>query len=318
MKIRFWGARGSVPTPCTTAEIERKIIQALRGATGVDLTDEAAVAAYVQGLPLPQRGTYGGNTPCVEVRTSADDLLILDAGSGLRGLGFTLTEREFGRGEGEAYVLFSHTHWDHIQGWPFFDPAYIPGNRFHILSGHEDLEERLQAQQDSRFFPMPLSRMGSTLDFTHLRGAIDIYDGRVRVTPLELNHPGGCFAYRIEADGKAFVYATDAEYQDLAGPGYEKYVDFYRGADVLLFDAQYTLHEALVEKYEWGHSSALIGVDIASEAGIGTLVLFHHEPKYDDDKIDQIFRHSLRYVNLRAAGETCRLLVAYEGLELEL
>jgi phosphoribosyl 1,2-cyclic phosphodiesterase len=317
MRIRFWGVRGSIPTPCTTSQIEQKIVHALLGAAQVDLTDRAAVEEYVRSLPLPDRGTWGGNTSCTEVRTEAGDLLIIDAGSGLRALGVALMPGEFGRGQGRADFLVSHTHWDHLQGWPFFTPLYIPGNRFVVYGCHEDLEERFRLQQDRRFFPVSLDGMAATIEFVRLTNPAELCEGRVRLFWMEVDHPGRSFTYKIEADGKTFIYASDAEYKELSGSYYERCVEFYRGADALLFDAQYLLHETLAEKYNWGHSSALIGVDIAAAAGVKRLILSHHEPLYDDHKIDQIFQDAFGYARQRMNAQEGQVLVAYEGLELQ-
>lgn len=318
MRIRFWGVRGSLPAPLTNAEIERKLLEALQGAVGVNLEDPKAVEEYIQSLPLHMRGTYGGNTPCVEVRNEAQDLLILDAGSGIRNLGFHLMQTEFGRGEGQAVILFSHTHWDHIQGLPFFTPLYIPGNRFLLCGRHKNIEERLRYQHHAHFFPVSMDYMGASIEFRQMGEEETFYEDRFRVRSIDQDHPGGSFAFRIEADGKTFVYATDAEYKELTGEYVERYIRFFQGADVLVFDSQYTLRETLYDKVDWGHSSAMIGIDLAVEAEVSTLVLFHHDHFHNDKQIHQIFTDALRYRRLLSAGSKLRVIVGYEGLELRL
>jgi phosphoribosyl 1,2-cyclic phosphodiesterase len=316
--VRLWGVRGSIPTPVSNEDIERKLFVALRGAAGVDLADEAAVRSYVASLPVHVRGGWGGNTTCVEVRTAAGDVLIIDAGSGLRRLGESLLGGDFGRGQGHAVMLFTHTHWDHIQGWPFFGPLFIPGNRFDVYAGHDDIEDRLRYQMSPRFFPVPLEVMGATKTFHHITGDLELFEGRMKVRPLTLDHPGDAYAFRIEADGHSFVMATDGEYKELVGDYWRKYVDFYREADVLVFDAQYTLREALVEKQNWGHSSAMIGIDLAADANVGTIVMVHHEPTYNDEKIKQIFDDAMRYLDRLPANERPKVVVGYEGLTVRL
>lgn len=318
MKVRFWGVRGSIPAPLSNDDIARKLVAALEGAQGVDLSDHAAVQAYVDALPVHVRGSWGGNTTCVEVRSDAGDLLIIDAGSGLRPLGEELLATEFARGQGHAAMVFTHTHWDHIQGFPFFPPLYIAGNRFDFYAGHDELEERLRYQMAPRFFPVSLDVMAAQKNYFHLDGPVDLFDGRIRVEALKLDHPGEAYAYRIEADGHSFVMATDGEYRELVGGYWERYVEFYRGVDVLVFDAQYTLREALVEKQNWGHSSAMIGIDLAAEAGVKRIVMVHHEPSYPDEKIRLIFDDTMRYLDRQPSAVRPSVTIGYEGMVLDL
>lgn len=317
MKIRCWGVRGSIPAPCSTPQIERKIVNALLGAPPIGPGDRAAAEKYVRSLSLPKRGTWGSNTPCIEVRTQAGDLLIIDAGSGLRLLGKELMQQEFGQGQGQASILLSHTHWDHIQGWPFFNPFYIPGNRFEVYGWHEDLEERLRLQQDLRFFPASLDDLPATIHFERLQGPLRICDGRVALAWMEGDHPGRSVVSKIQADGKTFIYASDVEYKEPAGPYYERCMEFYREADLLLFDAQYTHQEALEKRYDWGHSSILTGIDIAARAGVRRLLFSHYDPSHDDDTLEEIFQDSLRYAQERLPHPERQMILAYEGLELQ-
>ena len=154
MHIKFWGTRGSTPTATTSDTIKQKIRLALQGAAGLDLTDEATLNRYLERLPFTVQGTVGGNTPCIQIQ-SGDENLIIDAGSGLRLLGLDLMERGLAQKHYSSSFLITHTHWDHIQGWPFFQPAFIPDNHFTFYSPFTDLEERLHRQQNVRFFPCP-------------------------------------------------------------------------------------------------------------------------------------------------------------------
>ncbi|MBI5834552.1 MAG: MBL fold metallo-hydrolase [Armatimonadetes bacterium] len=318
MTVRFWGVRGSIPTPLSNEAIEAKLVDALRGAQGLDLSDEQAVRDYVSALPLHMRGSWGGNTTCVEVRNNAGDLLIIDAGTGIRELGQHLLSSEFGKGQGRGAIVFTHTHWDHIQGFPFFVPLFIPGNRFDLYACHDHLEDRLRYQQAPKFFPATLEMMAADKTYHQMLPTMELFDGRMKVSAMEMDHPGQAFAYRVEADGHSMVMATDAEYRDLVGDYWQKYVDFFRSADVLVFDAQYTLREALVEKQNWGHSSAMIGIDLAVDARVETMVFVHHEPTYPDDKINQIFHDAMRYLDRVPASERPRVVVGYEGMAIEL
>jgi len=172
MEAIFWGVRGSIPTPAGPKEIRQKIIEILRLALaeGVRLENENQLRAYIGGLPPLKRGMIGGNTACVEVRSEAEweEALILDAGSGIRPLGLEMMKGSFGRGEGTAHLFLSHTHWDHIMGFPFFAPAFVPGNRIRVYGAHENLEERIERQQMPEHFPVPLESMGAEVEFVHL------------------------------------------------------------------------------------------------------------------------------------------------------
>lgn len=314
MKVKFWGTRGSIPTPISPAGIEDKIRQALRGAVGLDLSSVAAIERYLQRLPAPVRHTIGGNTACVEVR-AGQQLLILDAGTGLRLLGYELMKSEFGTGRGTADFFISHTHWDHIQGLPFFVPGFVPGNRLTFHSPHADLETALVGQQTGTYFPVPLSYLSADIQFRCIPAEAWFQVGDVRVYPLQMSHPGESYGYRIEHDGRSLVYATDAEYKRMSPTSTQVYVNLFRGADLLVFDAQYTLSDAL-DKADWGHSSPLMGAEFAHRAGVQRLALFHHDPSADDQAIYAGLKQAQTYLAQRGSG--CQVVVAGEGLEIEL
>jgi phosphoribosyl 1,2-cyclic phosphodiesterase len=314
MVVRFWGVRGSIPAPPGAQQIKEKILRALKGASGSDITDERAVEHYVERLPRHLRGTYGGNTSCVELH-SDDVTIIFDAGTGIRVLGLHLMDRKFGRGTGTAHLFLSHTHWDHIQGFPFFLPAYVRGNRIIIYSPHPSIEKRLSLQQEHTHFPVPLKSMHADIQFVSLEEEESVAVGHLDVKNIKLNHPGGSFGYRVTKEGKSFVYATDTDLTSLPESEMERYISFFSRAKVLVFDAQYTQMEAL-EKEDWGHSSSMTGVDIAVDAGIETLVLFHHEPTYDDDTLWDILQRTREYAQMKGFKQTKNVIMAYEGLEL--
>jgi phosphoribosyl 1,2-cyclic phosphodiesterase len=314
MIVRFWGVRGSVPAPLGAQQLKEKIVWALKGASDSDIMDERAAEHYVEGLPGHMKGTYGGNTSCVELR-SEDTTIIFDAGSGVRLLGLHLMDGRFGQGAGTAHIFLSHTHWDHIQGFPFFLPAHVAGNRIIIYSPHPDIEKRFSTQQSPPYFPVPLKAMQADIEFVSLSEGQNVAIDNVDVTNIKLNHPGGSFGYRAEQQDASFVYATDTEFTNLSESDVERYIDFFSRAKVLIFDSQYTLREAL-KKEDWGHSTSLRGVDMASDAGVETLVLFHHEPTYDDITLRDILQRTREYAELHGLDKTCKVIMAYEGLEL--
>jgi len=314
MKVKFWGARGSIPTPISPTIIEGKIRQALHGAKGVDLSTDEAIERYLQRLPPFIRTTIGGNTPCVEIR-AGDQLLILDAGSGLRVLGVELLKTEFGKGQGRADFLITHRHWDHLQGMPFFTPGFIPGNRFTFHSPHVDLKAAFEGQQVETYFPVPFSALRSTMEFRRIPAETWTQIGEFRVYPLRMSHPGESYGYRIEHNGKSLVYATDSEYKNMDLSATQSYVDFFKDTDLLVFDAQYTLSDVL-DKVDWGHSTPMMGAEFAYRANAKKLVLFHHDPLADDQAIYAGLKQAETYLTRR--GYDCPVVVANEGLEIEL
>ena len=315
MKIRFWGARGSVPSPIAPEVIEEKIVQVISDMPDIDTSDKDAVQAYVESLPALQRRTAGGNTSCVEIQTSGETIII-DAGSGIRELGLQLMRGPCGRGEGKLHLLFTHCHWDHIQGFPFFVPAFIPGNQIFVYSIH-DVETALTGQQEPPFFPVPLSYMQATMTFTRLQPGHPFTIGKVHINTMENAHPGRAYSYRLTTQHNVYVHASDAEYKKLDEAYIQPYIDFFRDADALVFDTQYTLREAW-QKVDWGHSSAMIGVDLARKAGAKKMILFHHDPTYSDAELQKMLVTAQDFQKQDTTLPLCEVAVAYEGLILDL
>ncbi|MEM7032705.1 MAG: MBL fold metallo-hydrolase [Chloroflexota bacterium] len=317
MNIKFWGTRGSIPTPLTSVDIKQKIHQALSGATGLDLTDPNVIQDYLDRLPFQVQGTIGGNTTCVEIRVD-DQLLIIDAGSGVRLLGGDLMAQGYFKGGLQADFLITHTHWDHIHGFPFFGPAFIPGNQLTFHSPFADMEDRLNRQQEEAFFPVDTKYMQAEFLFNQLQPETWHQIGKLRVYPMRLSHPGETYGYRIETDSSCLVFASDSEYKRLNRESTEAFVSFFQDADLLIFDTQYSLTEVL-DKPDWGHSSALMGAELAHRAGVKQLMLFHHDPTSSDDKIFQAQEEAEAYLQ-RAYAEAhhCKISIAYEGLSIEI
>jgi phosphoribosyl 1,2-cyclic phosphodiesterase len=257
--------------------------------------------------PSPAYMGYGGNTSCVEVRVSGR-ILILDAGTGVRPLG-KLLRRE---GVREADFLFSHTHWDHVNGFPFFAPAFEPDYAFRVFAGHlaeeGGIREAIAGHMHEPMFPVPLDVMKARLSFTDFRAGetLDLGPG-VRARTAPLNHPNGATAYRIEHAGRSVCYVTDTEH--VPGRPDENVLGLIAGADVVIYDSTYTDAE-LPAKVGWGHSTWQEGVRLVRHAGAKRLVVFHHDPDHDDDDMTAI-EHQL-------AGESDNAVVAREGLRLEL
>ncbi|MFZ9889596.1 MAG: MBL fold metallo-hydrolase [Myxococcota bacterium] len=288
--VKFWGTRGSIPTP---------------------------------GFRTRK---YGGNTSCVELRID-DTLIICDGGTGLRELGAAIVKRSQGQPV-EAHLFFSHPHWDHIQGFPFFQPAYDDKNTFHIYGTHrgdQRIFRLLSGQMRSDYFPVSFSELGARI----LPRDLDEIDSRidgVTVRAFEQHHPGTSFGFSFEKEGLRVVYATDNELDlTLDDPDLiardpsatrrppEAYLEFLRGADLVIADGQYTDHE-YPEKQGWGHARATTVVDAAILAGVRQLAIYHHDPLHSDDDVDALIE--MCRARVKDSGSSLVVFGAREGLEL--
>jgi len=317
MKIRFWGVRGSLATPLPNARLKEKITASLELAIGAGLSDKNAVGDFFETLPEHIRMTAGGNTTCVEIM-AGDSCLIMDAGTGLRPLGIDLMRRAGGKPVA-AHIMISHTHWDHICGLPFFVPAFVPTNRVTVYGSHPDLENRLRHQQDYEFFPVP---MAPAVTFVQLERGEGVTTAKFNIGPaavetIPLNHPGGCYGYRVSCEGKTVVFATDSEYKDPSAEALKPYVDFFKNADAVIFDAQYSMEEN-VEKEDWGHSNMFTGIDMALEAGVKKLFFTHHEPENGDRRLWGNLEQARKYLAVQGADMDLQLELAVEGLTVEI
>jgi len=257
--------------------------------------------------PSPAYMGFGGNTSCVEVRAGGR-VLILDAGTGIRPLGQLLRREE----SSQADILFSHTHWDHVNGFPFFAPAFEPDHSFRVFAGHladeGGIREAIAGHMHEPMFPVPLDVMKARLSFTDFPAGetLDLGTG-VRARTAPLNHPNGATAYRIEHAGRSVCYVTDTEH--VPGRPDERVLELIDGADLVIYDSTYTDAE-LPAHVGWGHSTWQEGVRLVRRAGARRLVVFHHDPDHDDDVMAGIGRE--------LASESDDGLVAREGLRLEL
>ncbi|MBI2060972.1 MAG: MBL fold metallo-hydrolase [Nitrospirae bacterium] len=283
MKIKFWGTRGSIPTPGRRTE------------------------------------KYGGNTSCVEIRTDDGQILVCDAGTGIRELGQSLLT-EFKDKPIEAHVFISHTHWDHIQGIPFFTPAFQSGNAF-TFHGPGDIKGALHGQMSNTYFPVPLTAMGGKLHFVSLQPGSRVHVGKVQVLSAGLTHPGGAIGYRFTLDNHSVAYITDNELAPIESPdgpippSAAALADFVRDVDLMIADTQYTKDEYHSGKKGWGHSIIDDVLRLAAHAHVKALALFHHDPTHSDEFMDQLFQS--KAAELSKQGVSMECFVAREGLAIQ-
>jgi phosphoribosyl 1,2-cyclic phosphodiesterase len=317
VRVRFWGTRGSLPVALTAPQVRDKLVRALTGAIGRRLETPDQVRDYVDGLDFATAGTFGGHSPCVQVDLGTDEYLLCDMGSGLRAFGQATLKQRGGK-PGTYHILVSHSHWDHIMGFPFFTPAYIPGNRVRIYGCHADIEAALRRQQEPPSFPVTLDVLRGSLEFVPLAAGQAHDIAGCRVTPKMQHHSGDSYGYRIERGGKSLVYTTDTEHKMDDRGQTEAFVEFFRDADVVIFDSMYSLAEAMSVKEDWGHSSNVIGVELCQLARARRLCLFHHEPVFGDEQLATILEETRRYERITREDHAVEVISAYDGLDLVL
>jgi phosphoribosyl 1,2-cyclic phosphodiesterase len=298
--------------------VRQKVVTALRGASGHTFASDAEIERHVDGLAFAVAGTYGGNTSCVEIETGGPDYVICDLGSGLRPFGQAALARH-GPASPQTYHIFvSHVHWDHIMGLPFFAPAYIPGNRLRIYGSHPGLGSALRRQQDEPSFPVDFSFLRADIEFVRLEPGKPRDVAGMTVTTMLQRHAGDSYGYRFEANGRSVVYTTDSEHKLDDPVETESFVAFFRNADVVIFDAMYSLADAVSIRADWGHSSNIVGVELCQMAGVRHLCLFHHEPAFDDSAIDAVLAETRRLEEITRTGDPLRVSAAFDGMEIAL
>jgi phosphoribosyl 1,2-cyclic phosphodiesterase len=317
VRVRFWGTRGSIPVALTSADIRDKVAVALMRAGGRQFASIGEAYDYAtQHLDFSLTHTFGGHSACVELETGDEQYFVCDMGSGARPFGAHVLARQGGR-PAIVNVFMSHVHWDHIMGFPFFGPAYVAGTRIRIHGCHDVIEHAFRLQQAPPCFPVEFAQLAARVEFVRLEPGKAHEVAGVRVTPQPQMHSGDSYGYRFEARGKAFVYTTDSEHKLENRKQTERFVQFFRDADLVVFDAMYSLADAISVKADWGHSSNIIGVELCQMARVKHLVLFHHEPAYDDSTIEGVLRETRRFEELTRGTQPLQVSAAYDGLEID-
>ncbi len=318
MKLVCWGTRGSIPVSLTAPDVRAKIVRALQGAGAIDLADPTAIEAYVDALGFDVAGTFGGHSSCLQIETGAAEHIVLDLGTGVRALGQQMLARYGPQSPQTYHVFLSHLHWDHIMGLPFFTPVYISGNRIVVHTCHPHAEFALRRQQAEPSFPVRFDQFSAQFEF-HVAtpGAAFEVDG-TRVVAHAQRHAGDSYGWRFERAGKCLVYSTDSEHRLEDEEERAGFIAFFDQADVVVFDAMYSLADAISVKADWGHSSNIVGVELCHAARVKRLVMFHHEPAYSDRQIAQILEQTRRFEQITRDGHVLEVLSAYDGLELSL
>jgi phosphoribosyl 1,2-cyclic phosphodiesterase len=319
MKVVFWGTRGSLPTPLNGQAVGRKVVNALVKGAHQNLDTAAKARAFCEReLSFAEWNTYGGNSACVQVDVGGPDYLICDLGTGVRELSLAAIAKH-GPAKPQTYhVLVSHVHWDHIMGFPFFVPAFIKGNRIRLYSCHAKLEQAIRAQNHEPCFPVEFEALAASIEFVSLEPGQPMEIAGAMVTGMEQLHGNDSYGYRIEKDGKTVVYTTDAEHKPEDTAEMTRAAEFFRDADLVIFDAMYSLADSISVKEDWGHSSNVLGVELCQMAGAKQLCLFHHEPVNSDERIDDILAETIRFEEITRTGAPLKVRAAYDGLVIEL
>ncbi len=318
MQITFWGTRGSLPTPLNGRAVRAKLIKALmKGAAKSLDTAEKAAQFCERELSFAESSTYGGNSACVQIDTGGPEYLLCDLGSGAREFSLAALAKH-GPAKPQTYhVLVSHVHWDHIMGFPFFVPCFIRGNNICLYSCHARLEEAIRRQNHEPCFPVEFSALAANIEFIPLEPDKTYEIGGAKVTGTLQLHGNDSYGYRIEKDGKSVVYTTDSEHKPEDRDEMNRAAAFFRNADLVIFDAMYSLADSISVKEDWGHSSNVMGVELCQMAGAKTLCLFHHEPVYDDERIDAILAETIRFEEITRSGPRLKIVTAYDGLVID-
>lgn len=287
LRVELWGVRGSLPKPKTPEEIRKNIETLLKRAVKSKVKTPQQVKSFLKSQPSWELYGFGGNTSCVEIESKSAHLII-DGGSGIHGLAQKLIQS---RERKEFHIVMTHFHWDHLVGLPFFIPFFVPGYKIHFYAVQPELEKVIRAVFKRPYFPVPFEDLKAEIHFHKLEERKLHMFGDMKVTPYLLDHPDPCYGLRIESGGKVYSHVVDTEATRTSKEELGADLPLYQNVDLMLFDAQYTLKEA-TEKVHWGHSSAIMGLELALRENIKKIVFVHHDPASSDEHIVECEREA--------------------------
>ena len=323
MKVKIWGSRGSIASPRPPSSMEKRIRTLFTEFKDSKYAADGNVDAFLDSQPPWRIKGWGGNTLCVEV-SNEENSFVIDAGSGIRQLGLDMLSGPAGRGEAEIHLVFTHFHWDHIVGLPFFVPLFIPGNKIHIYAVQDVLTEAIGTLFQRPYFPLELDAISAEIIYHHLepRTEFEILD--FKLTPYLLDHSDPTWGFRVVHDGRVYAHCSDTECKRYSPDQLGEDLPLYQGANLMVFDAQYTLSEH-VDRVNWGHATALVGLELAMREKVERVLFLHHDPAAPDHKIADALEetrmlHEVELAMAKDAGidfSEVEWEFAYEGMEVE-
>jgi phosphoribosyl 1,2-cyclic phosphodiesterase len=319
-KVKYWGVRGSLPSSPLPEQWVEHIEALMLDFFRSGFKDATHIKEFISTYAVPDFGGYGTATTCAEVFSDKQQIII-DGGSGLRSLSEHMVRGSAGKGKSEIHIFLTHFHWDHLLGLPFFAPHFIKGNKIHYYAVQPELAEIVKSQFRKPSFPVPFEALSASIQFHQLEPRVPLVLGDMKITPYQLDHPDPCWGFRVECEGKSYAHCVDTEgtrtTREALGPD----LALYQNADLMYFDAQYTLPE-LAEKANWGHSAAQLGLDIAFREGIKNIAFAHHDPGASTAQINEIKAQTREYYDWKmktSMANNVKLPIvkwqyAYEGL----
>jgi phosphoribosyl 1,2-cyclic phosphodiesterase len=319
--IKCWGTRGSLPVATNHSRFLALFEDVANQARKLGFNTINDVSDALKAGKIFNPVAYGGNTSCTEVGHENTKCFV-DMGSGFREAGTVAIQQ----GIKEFHIFVTHMHWDHIMGMPFFIPIHVKGHKLNIYHVHKNAPDAIKVNFNGVNFPLTWDELGGEIKFHQLTLYKPVELGNMSITPFVLDHPGGSFGYRFDAAGKSFIVGVDGEYKRVTPKELGKDLAFYKNLDVLLFDAQYEMSE-LASRFDWGHCSPNIGVDLALREGIKHLVFTHHDPWSSEEKLRRMYANAVKYMNSQLGSypevwasqpQGPTLQMAYDGLTIEL